>query len=61
MDSFGKNSEVVILFRVFSGNELSEFFKEKLHMLKSKKIVKIQAFKLKSLLCGSKKNIKIKL
>ena len=30
-------------------------------MLKNKKIVKIQAFNLKSLLCGNKRNERIKL
>ena len=46
MDSYLKNSKLVPLFRVFS---------------KSKKIVKAQAFNVKSLLCGGKRNNKIKL
>ena len=61
MDSYVKNSEVVMLFRVFLGNELRDFFEEKLEMLKNKKIVDIQVFNLKSFLCGSKKNKRIKL
>ena len=61
MDSYVKNSEVVMLFRVFLGNELRDFFEEKLEMLKNKKIVDIQVFNLKSFLCGSKKNKSIKL
>ena len=46
MDSYVKNSEAEMFFRVFSGN---------------KKIVDIQAFNLKSLFCGSKRNKRIKL
>ena len=61
MDSYVKNSEVEMFFRVFSGNELRDFFEEKWEMLKNKKIVDIQAFNLKSLLCGSKRNKRIKL
>ena len=61
MASYVKNSEVVMLFRVFLGNELKDFFEEKLEMLKNKKIVDIQVFNLKSFLCGSKKNKRIKL
>ena len=40
MDSYVKNSEVVIPFRVFSGNELRDFFEEKWQMLKNKKLLK---------------------
>ena len=61
MDSYVKNSEVVMLFRDFSGNELRDFFEKKWEMLKNKKIVDVQAFNLKSLLCGSKSNNRIKL
>ena len=61
MDSYVKNSGVLMFFRVFSGNELRDFFEEKWKMLKNKKIVDIQAFNLKSFLCGSKKNKRIKL
>ena len=61
MDSYVKNSEVVMLFRVFLGNELRDFFEEKLETLKNNKIVDIQVFNLKSFLCGSKKNKRIKL
>ena len=61
MDSYVKNSEIVVLFKVFSGNELKHFFEEKWQMLKNKKTVGIQAFNLKSLLCGSEKNDRIKL
>ena len=61
MDSYVKNSEVEMFFRVFSGNELRDLFEEKWEMLKNKKIVDIQAFNLKSLLCGSKRNKRIKL
>ena len=60
MDSCVKNSEVVMFFRVFSGKELRDFFEQKWEMLKNK-IVDIQAFNLKSLLCGSKWNKRIKL
>ena len=52
MDSYVKNSEVEMFFRVFSGNELEDFFEEKWEMLKNK-IVHTQAFNRKSLLCGS--------
>ena len=55
MDSYINNSEVVIFFRVFTGSEVGDFLEKKLEMLKNKKIVDIQAFNLKSLLCGSKK------
>ena len=58
MDS---NSEVEMFFRVFRGNELRDFFEKKWEILKNKKIVDIQAFNLKSLLCGSKRNKRIKL
>ena len=61
MDSYVKNSEVVMLFRVFLGNELRDFFEEKLETLKNNKIVDIQVFNLKSFLCGNKKNKRIKL
>ena len=61
MDSYVKNPELVMLLAVFSGNNLREFFEEIWQMLNSKKIVEIQAFDLKSLLCGSKRNKKIKL
>ena len=61
MDSYVKNSEIVMPFKVFSGNELRDFFEEKWQMLKNKKTVGIQAFNLKSLLYGSKKNDRIKL
>ena len=61
MDSYVKNSEAVMFFRVFSGYELRDFFEEKWEMQKNKKIVDIQAFNLKSLLCGSKRNKRIKL
>ena len=61
MHSYVKNSELEMFFRVFSGNELRDFFEEKWEMLKNKKIVDIQAFNLKSLLCGSKRNKRIKL
>ena len=61
MDSYVKDSEVVMFFRVFSGNELREFFEENWEMLKNKKVVDIQAFNLKSLLCGSKRNKRMKL
>ena len=61
MDSYVKNSEAEMFFRVFSGNELRYFFEEKWEMLKNKKIVDIQAFNLKSFLCGSKWNKSIKL
>ena len=60
MDSYVKNSEVEMFFRVFSGNELRDFFEEKWEMLKNK-IVDTQAFNLKSLFCGSKRNKRIKL
>ena len=33
MDSYVKNSEVVMFFSVFSGNELRDFFEEKWEML----------------------------
>ena len=56
MDSYVNNSEVVMFFRVFWGNELSDFFKEKWEMLKDKKIADVQPFNLKSLLWGSKRN-----
>ena len=61
MDSYVKNSEVVMFFRVFSGNELRDFFEEEWEMLKNKKVVDIQGFNLESLLCGSKRNNRIKL
>ena len=61
MDSYVKNSEVEMFFRVFSGNELRDFFEEKWEMIKNKKIVDIRAFKLKFLLCSSKRNKRINL
>ena len=61
MDSYVKNSEVVMLFRVFSGNELRDFFEEKWKILKNKKIAEIQAFNLNSLFCGNKRNNRKKL
>ena len=61
MDSYVKNSEVVMFFRVFSGNELRNPFEKKWEMLKNKKIVDIQAFNLKSFLRGTKRNKRIKL
>ena len=59
MDLYVKNSEVELFFRVFSGNELRDFFEEKWEMQKNK-VVDIQAFSLKYLLCGSKRNKKNK-
>ena len=53
MDSYVKNSEEEMFCRVFSGNELSDFFDEILEMLTNKNIVDIQVFNLKCLLCGS--------
>ena len=61
MGSYVNNSEVIMLFKVFSENELRDFFKEKWEILKSKKIVEIQDFSLKYLLRGGKRNNKIKL
>ena len=61
LDLYVKYSELVMLFRVFSGNKLRDLFEEKLEMLKNKKVAEIQAFNLKSLLCGSKRNNRIKL
>ena len=61
MDSYVKNSEVVMFFKVFSGNELRDFFEEEWEMLKNKKVVDIQGFNLESLLCCSKRNNRIKL
>ena len=46
MDSYVKNSEVVMFFSVFPGNELRDFFEEKWEMLKNKKIIDMQAFNL---------------
>ena len=60
MDSYVKNSEVVMFFKVFSGNELRDFFEEEWEMLKNK-VVDIQGFNLESLLCCSKRNNRIKL
>ena len=37
-----------MFFRVFSGNEIRNFFEEKWEMLKKKKIADIQAFNHKS-------------
>ena len=56
-DSDVKNSEEEMLFSVFSGNELREF-EDKWQMLKSTKIVKIQAFNLKPLLRGCKRDFR---
>ena len=61
IESYVKNSEVVMLFRVFSEDELRQSFEEKWQMLQSKKIVKIRTFNFKSILCGSKINNKTKL
>ena len=61
MDSYLKNSERVMFFWVFSENELRDFYEEKWEMLKNTKIVDTQAFNLKCLLCGSKRNKRIKL
>ena len=61
MGSYVKNSEVAMFFRVFTGNKLRDFFEEKWEILKNKKSVDIQAFNLKSILCGSKRYKKIKL
>ena len=60
MDSHVKNSEVVLLFRVLSGNELKDAFEEQCQMVNNKEIVEIRAFNLKSLLCDSKRNNRIK-
>ena len=49
-----------MFFRVFSGNKLMDFFEEKWEMLKKKNIVDIKAVNLKSFLCGSKRNKRIK-
>ena len=61
MDLHVKNSEVIMSFRVSSGNELQDFFEEKWEMLKSKKIVGIQVLNLKSFSCDSKRNNRVKL
>ena len=50
LDSYVKNAEVVMFFKVLSGNEFMDFFEEKWEMLKNKKIADMQAFNLKSLL-----------
>ena len=60
MDSYVKKSAVEMFFRVFSENDFRDIFEEKWEMLKNK-IVHIQAFNLKSLLCGNEKNKRIKL
>ena len=59
MDLYVKNSGIEIFFRVFSGNELRDFFEEKWEMLKNDKIVDVQTFNFKSR--GSKRNKRIKL
>ena len=41
MDSHVKNSEVVLLFRVLSGNELKDAFEEQCQMVNNKEIVEI--------------------
>ena len=61
MDSYVKNSEEEMFFRVFSGNEHRDLFEEKWEILKNKKNVHIEAFNPKSLLCGSKRNKRTKL
>ena len=61
MDSYVKNSEEEMFFRVFSENEHRDLFQEKWEMLKNKTNVHIEAFNPKSLLCGSKRNKRIKL
>ena len=61
MDSYVKNSEEEMFCRVFSGNEHRDLFEEKWEILKNKKNVHIEAFNPKSLLCGSKRNKRIKL
>ena len=61
IDPYVKNSEVEMFFRVFSGKELRDFFEEKWEMPKNKKIIDMQAFNLRSLLRGSKRNKRIKL
>ena len=61
MNSYVKISMVVMLCRVFSGFKARDFFVEKWEILKNKKIDEIQAFDLKSLLCASKRNNRIKL
>ena len=61
MDSYVKIPESLMLFKVFSGKQLRDFFEEKWEILKNKKIVEIQAFNRKSLLCGCKRNNRIKL
>ena len=60
LDSHVKNYVVVMLCRVSSGNKPREFFEEKWEILKNK-IVKIQAFNLKSLFCDNKRNNRIML
>ena len=61
MYSYVKNSEVTMFFRVFTGNELREFFEEKWEILNNNKTVDMQVFNLKCLLRGSKRNERIKL
>ena len=50
-----------MLFMVYPGTELRDFFVEKLQTLLNKKSVEMQAFNFKPLLCGSKRNTGIKL
>ena len=59
MDLHVKHSEVVMFLRVFSRNELRDFFE--FFLLLNKKIVDIQPFNLKSLLRGSKRNKRMRL
>ena len=61
MDSYVKNSEVVMLFKIFAENKPRDFFEEKWERLMNKNIVEIQAFNLKSLFYGSKRNNRVKL
>ena len=61
INSYVKISMVVMLCRVFSGFKPRDFFVEKWEILKNKKIDEIQAFDLKSLLCASKRDNRIKL
>ena len=52
MDLYVKNSEVEQFFRVFSGNELRDFFEEKCEMLSNKKIEDIYKLSTLNLLCA---------
>ena len=60
MYSYVKNSEVTMFFRVFTGNELREFFEEKWEILNKKKTVDMQGFNLKCLLRGREEKWKNK-